>query len=148
MKKLSLIAMMVAALFLTGCSLTNAEKGDYKEGTYFASVNGYNGATTAVMYVNENGMIKSLFIDSAHKVDEVATTKKTLGSDYGMKNVSSVKKEWNEQVALIEKRVIKDQNIKFIKIDKESGTMDTVNGVTIRVGDYEKVLKDLLKQAK
>ena len=67
------LSLIVGLLLVTGCE--KVESGNYKEGTYFGSAtstsNGTTSVTTTVIYVNENGMIKSVFIDNAYTKDKV-----------------------------------------------------------------------------
>ena len=61
-----LLLLVISVFVFTGCEKVN--KGEYKEGTYFGSyVDNYGGSetvTTAVVYVDSNGMIKSVFLDN------------------------------------------------------------------------------------
>lgn len=102
---------------------------------------------TAVVYVDQNGMIKSVFLDTVYSKDSVLTTKKTLGDDYNMKPASEAKKEWYEQVNLIETKVIENQDISFIKLN-EDGKTDTIAGVTMKVNALYEALNNALTKAK
>lgn len=144
-----LLLLVISVFVFTGCEKVN--KGEYKEGTYFGSyVDNYGGSetvTTAVVYVDSNGMIKSVFLDNVYTKDSVLTTKKTLGDKYGMKPASEAGKEWYEQVNLIEAKVIENQGISFMTID-EKGKTDTIAGVTLQVGALYKALENALNSAK
>lgn len=144
-----LLAVLLCFFVLTGCE--KVETGNYKEGTYFGSyVDDYGGSksvASAVVYVDSNGMIKSVFLDTVYKTDEVLTTKKTLGDDYGMKKASETGKEWYEQVNLIESKVVENQSLTFITLDEE-GKTDSVAGVTMKVSALYQALNDAISQAK
>ncbi len=161
MKKFLTLSFVLVGLFIfSGCEKVE-EKGIYKEGTYFGSVEyesyGANYVTSAVVYVNENGMIKSVFIDSTYDKDSVNTTKKTLGDAYGMKETSANigvipgGAEWYEQVKKIEDKVVAEQGIDWVKWSDEAKTkldVDTISGVTISSDSYINAVSKALSQAK
>ena len=116
---------------------------------------GKNYVTTAVIYVDENGLIKSCYIDATYDKDGVSTTKKTLGDDYGMKETSANigvipgGKEWYEQVKVIEDKVVSEQNLDWVKWqDEEKTKLDSISGVTIVADRYINAITNALKQAK
>ena len=142
-KYFGLIACLLLSLFVfTGCE--KVENGNYKEGNNYG---GSKSMATAVVYVDQNGMIKSVFLDTVYSKDSVLTTKKTLGDDYNMKPGSEAKKEWYEQVNLIETKVIENQDISFIKLN-EDGKTDTIAGVTMKVNALYEALNNALTKAK
>ncbi len=142
-------ALVLCLLLFTGCEKVST--GEYKEGTYFGTYEdtygGSNAVATAVVYVDSTGMIKSVFLDTTYTKDEVLTTKKTLGDDYGMKSHSEAGKEWYEQVNLLEAKVVENQGISFIELD-EDGKTDAVAGVTMKINALYKALENALEQAK
>lgn len=157
MKKIFIVFTFLFAILLTGCE--NIAAGNYKEGTYFGSVEfesyGKNYVTTAVVYVGSDGEIKSVFIDSTYIKDEVNTTKKVLGDDYGMKGTSAAKgeisggAEWYEQVKVIEEKVISSQGLDWVKWqDDEKLYLDGISGVTITADTYIDAVRKALDQAK
>jgi major membrane immunogen (membrane-anchored lipoprotein) len=152
MKKIVLgLAVMIAAVLMVGC--TKVEEGNYKEGTYFGS-NAYtsygkNYVTTAVLYVDDSGMIKSVYIDSTYFKDNAYTTKKVLGDAYGMKSSSAIGKEWYEQVATLESKIVEEQGLTWVKFTDEAKTKtDSVSGVTITIDTYYKAVEQALYKAK
>ena len=62
--------------------------------------------STAVVYVDKDGFIKSVFMDATYSKDDVLTTKKTLGEKYNMIVASPIKKEWFEQVELLKRKLL------------------------------------------
>ena len=148
-KYFGIIFVMLCLFVLTGCEKVN--EGKYKEGTYFASVvDNYGGSknvATAVIYVDGTGLIKSVFLDTIYVKDGVNTTKKSLGTDYGMKARSEVGKEWYEQVNLIESKVVENQDISFIKLNDE-GKTDSIAGVTMKVDALYDALSNALDKAR
>ena len=74
------LGLLLCFFVVTGCE--KVENGNYKEGTYYGSyIDTYGGTSsvaTAVVYVDESGMIKSVFLDTVYKKGDVLTTKKTL----------------------------------------------------------------------
>ena len=161
MKKFLVVMCALAGIFMfTGCEKVS-EKGNYREGTYFGYDSyesyGANYVTTAVVYVNEDGMIKSVFIDSTYDKDSVNTTKKSLGDNYGMKETSANigvipgGAEWYEQVAKIEDKVVSEQGLDWVKWSDEAKTkldVDTISGVTISSDSYINAVSKALSQAK
>lgn len=161
MKKiLSLFVLTFGFILMTGCEKVE-EQGSYKEGTYFGYETyesyGTNYVTTAVVYVNENGLIKSVFIDSTYVKDGENTTKKSLGDDYGMKDTSANMgviaggAEWYEQVANIEEKVVSEQGLDWVKWEDSAKTkldVDTISGVTISADSYISAVSNALDQAK
>lgn len=149
MKKALLCFM--AIILITGC--TTKEKGNYKEGTYYGTyVDTYGGkenVASTVIYVDENGMIKSVFIDTTYDTSEGGnTTKKALGNDYGMKTKNpNAAGEWYEQINKLEKTIVEKQEISFITI-KEDGKTDSVSGCTIVIDAIYKALENAINKAK
>lgn len=149
-KYLGLVFGLLLCFFvLTGCE--KVESGNYKEGTYFGTYTDDYGdkpsVATAVVYVDDAGMIKSVFLDTTYVKDNTTTTKKTLGDAYNMKVASEAGKEWYEQVNLIEAKVVENQDTKFITLD-EDGKTDAVAGVTMKVNALYEALNNALKDAK
>jgi major membrane immunogen (membrane-anchored lipoprotein) len=161
MKKFLVFSFLVCGLFLfSGCQNVS-EKGSYKEGTYFGydeyESYGSKFVTSAVIYVNENGLIKSVFVDSTYDKDSVNTTKKALGDSYGMKETSANigvipgGAEWYEQVKKIEDKVVSEQGLSWVKWSDDAKTkldVDTISGVTISSNSYINAINNALNQAK
>ncbi len=157
MKKISVIILTVLLVMISGC--TKVEQGNYKEGTYFGSIElesyGTKYVTTAVVYIGKTGRIESCFIDSTYNKDAVNTTKKTLGDEYGMKetsaNIGVIEggAEWYEQVEVIEKKVVSEQGINWVSWADDTKTkLDAVSGVTITANYYIDAIKMALDKAK
>lgn len=157
MKKLFLSFIAILLVFITGCE--KVEQGSYKEGTYlgYDSYESYGEkyVTTALIYVDSNGMIKSCYIDSTYNKDGANTTKKVLGDDYEMKETSASigvipgGAEWYEQVKVIEDKVVAEQNLDWVKWqDAENTKLDAISGVTITADSYIKAIENALSQAK
>ncbi len=156
MKK-SIFLILLVLLLMTGCDV-NTAKGNYKEGTYFGTKEyesyGKKYVVTATIYVDNNGLIKSCFLDSTYIKDDINTTKKTLGDAYGMKETSAgIGKipggaEWYEQAKVIEDKVVAEQNLDWVKYDETGTKLDGVSGVTISANDYIEAIGNALNQAK
>lgn len=158
MKKIFGIVLAAFLVFgLAGCE--KVASGDYKEGTYFGSVEyesyGVNYVTTAVVYVDDAGMIKSVYLDSTYAKDGAHTTKKTLGDAYAMKGTSASigtiegGAEWYEQVAVIEEKVVAEQDLDWVTWNSEDKTkLDGVTGCTISANTYIEAISKALEQAK
>lgn len=154
MKKFLCFLTIFALVFTVGCEKVT-EEGKYKEGTYFANVASDTSVVTAVAYVDENGILKSLFIDTTYTKNGVNTTKKALGNDYGMKATSASKgvieggAEWFEQINTLENKIVEEQDLDWLKWSDEGKTKtDSVSGVTISVDKYYEAVTNVLEQAK
>lgn len=145
-KKVCIMGLIGLAL-LSGCS-----KG-YTEGVYTGTAidtyGGQSNTATAIVTVDSNGKITDVDLDTTYKKDGVSTTKKTLGSDYGMYGnpYGSQVGEWYEQVEALEVNVVENQGLSGIKLDDE-GYTDTVSGCTIKIDALYEALEDALNQAK
>lgn len=145
-KKICLVGVIGLAL-LSGCS-----KG-YTEGVYTGTaIDNYGGQSntaTAIVTVDSNGKITDVNLDTTYTKDGVETTKKTLGTDYGMYGVSygSQVGEWYEQVEALENNVVENQGLDGIELDSD-GYTDTVSGCTIKIDALYEALEDALSQAK
>lgn len=162
MKKLFLTNIIILSLFaFCGCEKVEKE-GIYKTGTYTGVVPyesyGKEYVTTATIYVGKYGNIESCFIDSTYETEGgIITTKKALHDGYAMKETSANigvipgGAEWYEQVEEIEKKVIEEQNLDWVKwTDKEQTklSLDVISGVTITADTYIKAVNQALMQAK
>lgn len=156
MKKFYVIILATLLILTVGC--TKVAEGKYKEGTYFGSVefesHGAKYVTTAVIYVDNAGLIKSCYIDSTYNKNSVNTTKKVLGDAYGMKtssaNAGKIEggAEWYQQVAVIEEKVVSEQGIDWVTWSDEGKTkLDSVSGVTITANTYIEAVQKALTTA-
>lgn len=148
MKKKIYLVGMIGLLLLTGCS-----KG-YKEGTYTGTANDtYGGETntaTAIITVDTRGKITDVNLDTIYTTkDGTKTSKKALGSDYGMYGVEygSTTGEWYQQAEALEKYVVDNQGIDKLKLD-EDGKTDAISGCTIKIDALYSAINEALKQAK
>ena len=158
MKKILLSLLLLLTIGLTGCEKLEP-KGAYKEGTYFgfASEESYGNVltSTATIYVDANGNLKSVFIDATYVHDGEITTKKALGDEYGMKETSANigvipgGAEWDEQVNALEEKILAEQGLDWIKWSSADSTkLDSVSGVTISVNTIIDAVSMALNQAK
>lgn len=157
MKKILAFVALTCLICVSGC--TPVEEGNYKEGTYHGTVvdnyGGVNNTATAVIYVDSKGLIKSVFLDNTYTKDDTVTTKKTLGSDYGMKSTSALKgeisggAEWDEQVKNLEKKIVEEQGLDWLKwSDSDETVTDSVSGVTIKINALVEAVSKAIEQAK
>lgn len=160
MRKMKYVFVIFALCCVCGCEKAK-HTGIYKEGTYYGIVpfTSYkeNYVTTAVIYVDHYGDIKSCFIDSTYVKDGVKTTKKALRDDYGMKETSNNMgvleggREWYEQVEAIEEKVLEEQGLDWVKWTDQQKTkldLDVISGVTISADTYIEAVSKALEQAK
>lgn len=147
MKKKICIMGVLGLLLLSGCS-----KG-YNEGVYTGTaIDNYGGQSntaTAKVTVDSNGKITDVYLDTTYTKDGVDTTKKNLGTEYGMygSEYGSQVGEWYEQVQALENNVIENQGLDGIDLDSD-GYTDTVSGCTIKIDALYEALEDALNQAK
>lgn len=148
------IIIIISTLFLinvvTGCE---AVTGEYKEGTYFGYSydSEYDAYALAVVYVDNTGTIKSVFIDTTYinkeKSSTTVSTKKVEGDDYKMKVYNqSAAGEWYEQVEKVEKYVVENQKLD-VELNSE-GKTDAISGATINISPIKEAVNNALKQAK
>ena len=147
MKKKIYVMGIIGLALLSGCS-----KG-YTEGVYTGTAidtyGGESNTASAIVTVDSNGKITDVNLDTTYTKDGVETTKKALGTDYGMYGhpYGSKVGEWYEQVEALEKNVVENQGLDGVKLDSE-GYTDTVSGCTIKIDALYEALEDALKQAK
>lgn len=150
MKKILFIAIL--CILFTGCDVvTNS----YKEGIYEgSSVDNYGGeenTATAKITVDRDGKITQVYLDTTYTKNGVATTKKALKEEYGMKkgnsSYGSADYEWYEQVEALEQAVLEKQGIDFLNLD-EDGYTDAVSKCTIKIDALYKALENALNKAK
>lgn len=148
------ILVLLSVFLLAGCQSVT---GDYKEGTYYGSLEsvsyGKTYVSSAVVYVDNSGEIKSVFIDSTYFANEVYTTKKTLKDAYGMKETSASVgnipggAEWDEQVVALEKKIVEEQGTSWVTY-KDDKSIDSLAGCTIVANDLVEAVNIALKDAK
>ncbi|MFW6319426.1 MAG: hypothetical protein ACOC1L_04505 [Bacillota bacterium] len=159
MKKLLALLVSLAFVFaLTACG-EEVEEGDFTPGVHTGySIGTDNGtgksvATTATLFVNENGVIDYAFIDvvypSGDETDGYTyTTKHALEDDYGMKGASPIGLEWYEQSLALGEAIVEEQGWPG---DIEDGYFaedeDVYASVTIRVTSYKAAFDDAMEQA-
>lgn len=158
MKKTLCILVLLITLF-TGCEKVSTE--NYKEGTYLGTSTyesyGTTFVATATIYVDNSGKIANCFLDSTYVKDDVVTTKKALGDDYGMKATSESMgvitggAEWYEQANAIETKVVEEQGLDWVTWSSSDTTkldVDTISGVTMSANNYIEAISNAIKQAK
>lgn len=146
MKNKILLISLIGVLLLTGCS-----KG-YAEGIYTGSAvdnyGGQNNTATAIVTIDSNGKITDVYLDTTYTKNGVETTKKALGTDYGMYGnpYGSQVGEWYQQVEALEEAIVNSGGLDGIKLDSD-GYTDTVSGCTIKIDALYEAVQDALKQA-
>ena len=107
--------IMVCSFLLCGCS-------SKMEGS--AQVTQDNGEITTAKVILKDNKIQEVSIDET--VADVDKTKKQLQNSYGMKQASSIGKEWYEQVLFFEDYV-KTHGIENIKTDEKGKSVGLKN---------------------
>ena len=135
------VMLLGLSVLLCGCG----GKSEEKEGT--GTYTNDNGEKTTARVKLKNDKIAEVEIDETAKGKD--KTKKELGEAYGMKQASPIKKEWNEQIAYLEKYVEK-HGIDKIKLNKDgkAENNDVRTGCTISVNGFIKAIQDAEKNAK
>ncbi len=130
--------IMVCSFLLCGCS-------SKMEGS--AQVTQDNGEITTAKVILKDNKIQEVSIDET--VAYVDKTKKQLQNSYGMKQASSIGKEWYEQVLFFEDYV-KTHGIENIKTDEKGKSVneDLKTGCTIRVDTFIEAIKQAEMDAK
>ena len=130
--------IMVCSFLLCGCS-------SKMEGS--AQVTQDNGEITTAKVILKDNKIQEVSIDET--VADVDKTKMQLQNSYGMKQASSIGKEWYEQVLFFEDYV-KTHGIENIKTDEKGKSVneDLKTGCTIRVDTFIEAIKQAEMDAK
>lgn len=130
--------IMVCSFLLCGCS-------SKMEGS--AQVTQDNGEITTAKVILKDNKIQEVSTDET--VADVDKTKKQLQNSYGMKQASSIGKEWYEQVLFFEDYV-KTHGIENIKTDEKGKSVneDLKTGCTIRVDTFIEAIKQAEMDAK
>lgn len=135
MKKQLFAAFGVAAMLLAGCSsngtassTASSAAGAETKGT--ASVATDKGEVNATV-TKKDGKIVAVEID---EVTEDGSSKKELGSEYGMKSASGIGKEWDEQIKYLEDYIVKN-GTEAVKLNEEGYAEgeDVKSGCTINL---------------
>jgi hypothetical protein len=176
MKKLTiLVAIFLIGVLAVSCGSTEAKalKTGFASDTTIADSISADGATNGEaagyskmvgVLVDEDGVIVDCVIDavqpkvefsSAGKIVTPLTTtfdsKNILGDAYGMKAVSSISKEWNEQAAFLADYVVGKtvEDIKGIALDAAGAPTDEelTAGVTFHIAPYLDVLYKAVENA-
>lgn len=135
---MKLFFIFVCSLFLCGCS-------SKMEGS--AQITQDNGEITSAKVILKDNKIQEVSIDE--NVPDADKTKKQLQNSYGMKQASSIGKEWYEQVLFFEDYV-KTHGIENIRIDEKGKAVneDLKTGCTIRIDTFIEAIKQAEIDAK
>ena len=146
MNKIFGLVLIISVIVLTGCG----KVGSYQEGTYF----GYDEDSkyTAVVYIDDMGEIKSVFLDAPYVTSDtqITTTKQILGDDYGMAE-SETDKEWYEQAEIFADKVIEEQGLDWViwnNTEETDLSPEVISGVTISADGMYAAVNMALEQAK
>lgn len=138
MKKRLFAALAVAGMMLAGCSSTSAPASSAAnssaaaegETTNTAHVATDGGEVTATV-TKKDGKVTAVEID---ETTEDGTSKKDLGSEYGMKAKSGIGKEWDEEIKFLEDYLVKN-GIDSVKLNSDgyAEEEDVKSGCTINL---------------
>jgi predicted small secreted protein len=167
-------AMLLIAMVATACSTGNGSaSGDVKLG--LGTINRINrsadagesdgnaqtDAVIAAVLVDDEGKIVDVTIDTvqskiaftadgkiATDPETLVKTKKELGDEYGMKDVSSLNKEWYEQIEALEEWLVGKTLSDIENIKLTDGKADDLKtSVTITVTAYLGAVKKAIENA-
>jgi hypothetical protein len=176
-KKLIGLLFVTVFILVTGC-IRVQDRGLYKEGTYFSfdaatkySVVMYVGSDGMIKSVLFDAAYAAGCAQRG-KLDDTCTitTKRALGDNYNMRVASPISKEWYEQVDAFAAKVVAAQGIDWLEFkyrvlgedgkytftaerpaeqeeDRKVFT-DSVSGVTIIADNLQRLVSDVLEQAK
>ncbi len=126
--------------------------------------NGKNSTTITVasVLVDASGKVVSCKIDVVNAeilftssgtivtdLEKEVLSKKELGYDYGMKEFSSIQKEWHEQVTAFENYCVGKTaaEITGIAVNQETGLVDGLNGCTMHPAQFQYLVADAINAA-
>ena len=136
MKKVILV-LLVAMILFVGCG------NKLKAGVYEAENKLADSTVTVKVTVDNSGKITSVYFDETNK----DTTKKAMGYDYNMKAYGGTPYEWFEQIEFLEKAIVDNQGVDFIKLD-DKGKTDAVSGCTITISQFVDTFNNAIAKAK
>ena len=175
MKKIIALALvlLMASFAFTGCGAAKVKTGlavissiarssdaaADAEGTAEAD------SVVAAVTVDGSGKIVACKLDTAQStagltadgkistpLDTEYKTKQEKGADYGMKSISGIGKEWNEQADALCKYVVGKtiDQVKGIAINEEGAPTDAelASSVTVSIGDYIAAIAKAVENAK
>ena len=139
MKRIIAIVAFSAAVFAVGAQ-------SLKDGLYFAQQDTYasSGWKEQVVLDVKDGKIVKATWNGVSKLG--VADKKTVAAagGYGMVKASKLKKEWNEQAAVVEAFLVQTQNVNFSKFTNAAGNTDAITGASMTVKDFFAVAKKAL----
>ena len=91
----------------------------------------------------KDGEVLKILLDT-ERPDGGVSSKETYNS-YGVKDVSSMGKEWWEQIVSFEDWA-KDHDVDSLNLDETGHDIDAVTGATITVSCYAEAVKDALSK--
>lgn len=135
MKKL----LMISILFLSACAPKT--KSPVMKGQ--AEVV-YDNEITLVDLTVQDGKIVAIQIDET--VD--GNSKKDMGNDYNLKAASSIKKEWYEQIAYLEEKLVGSDGQFELDKNGKAKDRDIISGCTIDLTAISEAINIALEEAK
>ena len=170
MKKIiSVLLLGCLLLLLVGCDMDTGGREEYRLGLGIvpfietdAKDSAQFSAALAAVVTDDNGVIIDCVLDAVQntvsvkggKIEEDATkkqfyTKQQLGDDYGMKEASSIEKEWYQQADFLSDYVVgmTIKQIREISVDEYGKPKDDVikAGCTMSVSDYIKAIIEAME---
>ncbi|TLS51951.1 FMN-binding protein [Paenibacillus antri] len=127
------------------------EAGPYKDGSYHteqAEFDANSGWKYMVHVTVLNGKIIAVNWNGVHK--DGGDDKKTQSKNgvYAMVEKAGAQAEWHEQALKMEQYLLETQDPAKINLTDEEGHTDAVSGVSIKVGEFQRLVAEALEQAK
>ncbi len=150
MKRFIIMFVAVFAVF----ALASCGKKEYQyDGKFIAFETSLNYGAPQITWVEvtiEKGKVTKYFIDELQTTDGVwnSKTKKELKEDYGMKEVSPIKKEWYEQAQVIEDFFLSDGPDKLPLDEKGDVDTDKLAGASMTADLYVRIANKALSYKK
>ena len=130
-----LLAIIAVIFILTFTAYATENPYTVKSGLYFSEQWGLYIANI----IENNGKISNVIIDRLAN----GKSSKELHDNYGIKRVSSINKDWWEQVAYYESWVV-EHGLEAVKTDDKGHALNTdlISGATINVADLSEAVKN------
>ena len=142
MKKLLMLALAFVLCACGGATVTKGEANhkftDYTSGSEQAVM---------VSVELEDGKITKVEIDETYTKDGQATTKRTLGADYAMKDFSPIGKEWNEQIDFLQEKLVGTDGTIALNEAGIPTDADVLTGCTINLTNIAAAVKEAVNNA-
>lgn len=118
----------------------------WKDGYYFAQepAFGNTGWKEQVVLQVKGGKIVAAEWNAVNNLGVEDKKTYAAAGKYGIKKVSKIGKEWDEQAAAVERYLVKTQDVGFSKYTNAAGNTDAISGASIHVKEFFDLAKGAL----